>query len=76
MLEDVIRVLWEEEGDFLLPRSGLHKLGEFQLRSVGPLPATITTAGKGPGPKGLTIVPYTVVSPNCQSTSKLSPYEC
>ena len=47
--------------------------GEFQSRSVGPLPATITTAGNGPGPDGLTNVPYTVVASNGHVISTLSP---
>src|SRR5207302_4490649 len=46
--------------------------GEFQSRSVGPLPATITTAGNGPGPAGLTSVPYMVVASSGHVISTLS----
>src|SRR5690348_16649971 len=46
--------------------------GEFQSRSVGPLPATMTTAGNGPAPDGLTTVPSMVVASSGQLISALS----
>jgi hypothetical protein len=55
MLEDVIRKVPCANKRALPLEPG--RRGEFQSRSVGPLPATITTAGKGPGPSGLTNVP-------------------
>src|SRR6516162_1889977 len=43
--------------------------GEHQSRSVGPLPATRTTAGNGPSPPGRVMVPYMVMPSSCQVTS-------
>src|SRR4051812_15475786 len=44
--------------------------GEFQSRSVGPLPATITTPANGPPPGGLTSVALIGIASSCQLTSE------
>ena len=44
--------------------------GVFQSRSVGPLPATNTTPGKGAAPSGMTSVPSTVVDSRGQVISR------
>jgi hypothetical protein len=49
------------------PRPG--KSGEHQSRSVGPLPATRTTAGNAPSPSGRSTVPAIVIPSSCHDTS-------
>ena len=57
--------LGEERPLPLVPGSS----GEHQSRSVGPLPATSTTAGNGPSPSGSMRVPRMVMPSSRQLTS-------